>query len=191
MPDVLWRNRAACLGADDAIFFPSRPAGEPGGGDMYQTARAICHGCPVTAECLTNALVIEALDGKRWGMRGGLTPNERDRVAKQQEQTPTRQELTAAGHEQRMQLWLAGESDTTIAAQLGVNATTITIWRRKHALPTNYPEFSRPHTKGPTHATRLRLWRQGCSDEQIGNATGATRRAIYKWRARHGLKAPA
>lgn len=69
-----WRRSASCLGTDPGVFFPER-----GGYDSYGRARRICSECPVVEPCLEAALVGEQGDsGRRAGMFGGLTPDERD-----------------------------------------------------------------------------------------------------------------
>jgi WhiB family redox-sensing transcriptional regulator len=44
-----WRRRAACKGADVALFFPNT-------GESVAEARAVCTRCPMKAECLEFAL---------------------------------------------------------------------------------------------------------------------------------------
>jgi Transcription factor WhiB len=84
-----WWHRAACraaiaLGAATlADFFP--PSDHDDGkqrSNAYDAARRICAACPVTAECLDAAMLEEAGETKRHGMRGGLCPSERYRLAK-------------------------------------------------------------------------------------------------------------
>lgn len=73
-----WDDHAACKGLTDA-FFPER--GDSVGADA---ARRVClHSCPVRQQCLDAALQEEGSAGKstRYGVRGGLTPNERHRLA--------------------------------------------------------------------------------------------------------------
>jgi WhiB family transcriptional regulator, redox-sensing transcriptional regulator len=69
-----WITRAACGPATAHLFYEyegerhdEREAREAG-------AKAICAGCPVRRECLDDALA----RGERWGIRGGLTEDERD-----------------------------------------------------------------------------------------------------------------
>ena len=57
-----WREHAACLGHDVAMFFPERNA-------PTEPALAICATCPVRAECL------DAADDD--GIWGGTTAVER------------------------------------------------------------------------------------------------------------------
>lgn len=61
-----WQDRAACVGMDEALFFPGR-------GSSYRPGREICAGCEVKADCLRDALERD----ERFGMRGGLSPTER------------------------------------------------------------------------------------------------------------------
>ena len=69
-----WRDRAACLGADDDTFFPDR--GDTTGTD---TALRVCATCPVTTQCLDAALAEEGnlVGDSRYGIRGGTTPDQR------------------------------------------------------------------------------------------------------------------
>jgi hypothetical protein len=67
-----WRKRAACLGAPIDLFFPSRfQTGSP-----YKEGKQFCEVCPVTAECLKLS-ELNIPTGDRYGLFGGLTPNER------------------------------------------------------------------------------------------------------------------
>lgn len=66
-----WRDRAACRGEDPELFFPvgtSGPALE-----QIEAAKAVCHRCPVAAECLSWALK----NGEAAGIWGGKTTEER------------------------------------------------------------------------------------------------------------------
>ena len=68
-----WLDAAACRGMDPDLFHPER-----GGRETALAAKAVCATCPVTAECLADAL--------RWsgnydiGVRGGMTALERRRL---------------------------------------------------------------------------------------------------------------
>ena len=72
---MTWRESAACAGVDPEMFFPGT-----GGNrhmDTYAEARRVCARCPVTLQCLEDALAHE-----EWGMRGGLTPDEQHQLRK-------------------------------------------------------------------------------------------------------------
>jgi WhiB family redox-sensing transcriptional regulator len=56
-----WRADAACRGMDTAVFFPGR--GQSG---AVAAAKAICNGCPVAAECLTEAM-LDPMNSGIWG----------------------------------------------------------------------------------------------------------------------------
>lgn len=65
-----WTARAACIGMDTDIFFPSK-------GNAYHQiteAKAACAQCPVQGECLDWAL---AQGQTLIGIFGGMTDNER------------------------------------------------------------------------------------------------------------------
>ena len=66
--DTGWRERAACArpGVDPEVFFPER--GEVA---KARTAKRICGGCPVQADCLNEALGRSAFEDH--GIRGGTT----------------------------------------------------------------------------------------------------------------------
>lgn len=84
-----WQELAACRPTGDPvrdelvdrIMYP-----ENGAASNDRTVRhlahqegvAFCQGCPVIAECLTDALRMEGGGGSgRWGVRGGTTPDQR------------------------------------------------------------------------------------------------------------------
>jgi hypothetical protein len=73
-----WYERAACRGQPLEAWFP-----RPGTAALaaYSRGRRICASCPVLAACLDDDLRAEAPD-RRWGMRAGLMPAERDAVAR-------------------------------------------------------------------------------------------------------------
>ena len=64
-----WVGRAACRGADPALFFP-------GPDDDPSEALELCGRCPVRQDCLEYAL--EARE--RYGIWGGMTERERRRL---------------------------------------------------------------------------------------------------------------
>lgn len=75
-----WHTRAACAGHNPNLWFP-----DPGGPGRAQTrrAKAICHTCPVQTDCLAAAMAAEGalVAARRGGVWGGLTPEERARLA--------------------------------------------------------------------------------------------------------------
>lgn len=67
-----WRGRAACIGHDPELWFPS-----PGDSRRAEEARAICAGCPVRAECLADVLAAPMPGGRSYGIWGGLSEKQR------------------------------------------------------------------------------------------------------------------
>lgn len=63
-----WRDDAECKNMDIELFF---------GVDSRAAARYVCADCPVRLDCLEFALV----NGIDYGMYGGLTSMERDRMS--------------------------------------------------------------------------------------------------------------
>lgn len=68
-----WHLLAACSGHDPELWFPTGDPGSDGYRRQAEDARAVCDDCPVSAECLDDALRAGATDGV-WG---GLDPDQR------------------------------------------------------------------------------------------------------------------
>ena len=72
-----WRALAGCAGTDlDAFFTPDPVEG-------YRVALAVCRRCAVRGECLDAAMVEEADESRRYGVRGGLLASQRAGIAQQ------------------------------------------------------------------------------------------------------------
>lgn len=84
MNEFAWRDKAACLGLPNEIFFPTSMSIH-----KWDEGKSICAECPVTKECLELALSRDELED-RWGIFGGLSPaerlEERDKRAKEKRQ---------------------------------------------------------------------------------------------------------
>ena len=72
-----WWHRAACAGYGHDMFFPATT-------DKIAAALAVCARCPVQVECLAAALQeeVDADRSRPYGIRGGATAADRDRIAK-------------------------------------------------------------------------------------------------------------
>ena len=70
-----WMDDAACLGTDPDIFFSTSP-------DIRAAAKSICNSCPVRLQCLAYTINAEAQGNTRYGISGGLSGNQRKRLAK-------------------------------------------------------------------------------------------------------------
>ena len=75
-PKGEWLNQAACAGMNPQTFFVGKA-------DVRRTANAVCAGCPVTAECLADAIA----SPDRGGLRAGTTEKQR-RAIRRQQKTP-------------------------------------------------------------------------------------------------------
>jgi WhiB family redox-sensing transcriptional regulator len=71
-----WQLRGSCRGMDSEFFF--HPDGERGPARVRRDikAKAICHGCPVLAQCRRHALTVR----EPYGVWGGLTESERNNI---------------------------------------------------------------------------------------------------------------
>lgn len=67
-----WASEKACADVGIDIFFP----GDGEAVQNYAIGRLICERCPVQMECLSHALDTR----EEYGMWGGFTPQERDRM---------------------------------------------------------------------------------------------------------------
>lgn len=74
-----WQKSAACIGKNNAIFYPPSSSGD--NTFVYAEARAICATCSVREDCLEDALVNQV--SYDVGMRGGTTPNERRAIRRE------------------------------------------------------------------------------------------------------------
>lgn len=74
-----WQYRAECRGSSAEVFFPSEVDQEHPlrRAANARAAKLICDSCPVMRECLQHALAVP----ERFGVWGGLTPLERQRIA--------------------------------------------------------------------------------------------------------------
>lgn len=70
-----WWLNAVCRGLDANIWFPERPQGR----DYFAVARSYCNKCDVREECLAEAMAQDP-DNDRFGMFGGKSPRERQRI---------------------------------------------------------------------------------------------------------------
>ena len=64
-----WHQRANCASTDGDAFFPEK-------GQTTRQAKAVCRRCFVRLQCLDDAVA----RNERFGVLGGLTVNERDRI---------------------------------------------------------------------------------------------------------------
>lgn len=64
--NMAWRRRAACRGANPALFYDLHP-------DAIADAKATCAMCPVRARCAAHAVAA----GEEFGVWGGLAADER------------------------------------------------------------------------------------------------------------------
>lgn len=102
VPEVYdWQQQAACRGLDSSVFF--HPSGErgPSRAGRAQRAKEICARCPVLRQCREHALASH----EPYGVWGGLTEEERDRMLRQDRRGA---ELTPRDRREACGPWRAG-----------------------------------------------------------------------------------
>lgn len=93
-----WRDSAACLDQDPELWFP---IGEKSRDALLEAAaaKAICSGCPVQVECVT--------DAGDYGIWGGLTEDERRSLKRRGERVKAKERKAAPhGTEKRYRVHL-------------------------------------------------------------------------------------
>jgi len=72
-----WMDRASCINEDPTLFFPERGNAEQRTAD----AKKVClNKCSVRLECLARTMAQEKGTSRRYGVSGGMTPTERERL---------------------------------------------------------------------------------------------------------------
>ena len=79
-PPDMWQDRAACFGIDPDVFFPDLARRRPVRRSRY------CGSCRIREECLAWALK----NGERYGVWGGMTEQQRRRLARAGRLSPAR-----------------------------------------------------------------------------------------------------
>ena len=72
---MTWRDESACRDTPPDVFYPTpdpNANARKNRTDPYAAARIVCDGCPVQADCLTEAVTT----GDPFGFRAGLTPDQ-------------------------------------------------------------------------------------------------------------------
>jgi WhiB family transcriptional regulator, redox-sensing transcriptional regulator len=87
-----WRSQSACKDTDPELFFPLSAWGPSL--TQLATAKAICAGCEVAAECLRFALS----SGQEYGVWGGTSEDERKAMRRAQHVV---RPVPVAGHAKR------------------------------------------------------------------------------------------
>jgi hypothetical protein len=179
-----------CQTHDPEIWFPERTVSNAQYKRDVQHAKALCGACPLRVSCLAEALRREGSGGKesRAGIWGATTPDERARLyrAANTARAESRVVDTQAEHEARYEMWLAGSDDVEIASARGVSISGVSTWRRRHGLEPRGGGSRRPLSPAEFNK-RMRLYRQGMSDAEIGKRCNVSDTGIYSWRQRNNL----
>lgn len=192
---MTWQENAACTGQPLDLFFPVEKLRAR---DPYAAGRALCESCPVRDACLTTAMAEEPRESRRYGLRGGLTPDQRATLVRKARRYPSNdygitlpplrtelRPLTIDNTNTRKELHAKGLNDVAAAHQLGIHTSTFQEWRIRQGLSPN----TRGGHRTAIHELRIEMHASGKSDKTIGEATGTSRSAITKWRANHRLQA--
>lgn len=106
---------AACIGHDPETWYP-----DPTDTITTDEAVDICRGCPVKQACLDQAMLEEETSGGRYGIRGGLTPEDRRRLDTRASACPDCGRRFTAVQMRRHHLWCASTRETIRLHQQGV-----------------------------------------------------------------------
>jgi hypothetical protein len=161
-----WRERAACrAGLDPDLFFPAAESGAARDAQV-RAAKAVCARCPVRSECLDEALVRIP-----YGIAGGLTERERQRLrrtqraitAAQVEEEEAAGEVWAEGPRDgwtRVQragtgraLLAAGRQAGQVAHECGVSTRTVQRWATNPPTTTHQTSVTSTSTTSTTGAS--------------------------------------
>jgi len=112
---MTWHNQAACAGYQDPDAFVPDTTSERQQMRETITARAICAGCPVSDECLTDAII----ERDFYTVRGGTVP-----IARVPGKKHERPSLPRAG-EEAMWLWEGGLGPEHIAQAMNVKIASV------------------------------------------------------------------
>jgi WhiB family transcriptional regulator, redox-sensing transcriptional regulator len=74
-----WQYEGTCRSVDPEVFFPPDSERGPVRQRRELQAKEYCQSCPVLDRCREHALVVQ----EPYGVWGGLTPRERDRILHQ------------------------------------------------------------------------------------------------------------
>jgi len=88
-PVPMWRapDTVACRDQDTSLFYPVEGLRADEQEARYWRAKAMCARCPFQDECLERAMAEEKTGG-RYGIRGGMTPEDRKLLARKQSRKP-------------------------------------------------------------------------------------------------------
>lgn len=118
-----WRHQAACLGSNPDHFFPTD-------NETGATAARTCATCPVRQPCLDFAL-----QHRLYGVFGGTTSKERERMGARPSNASAADEIEASLRQVKARtLTRRGYSQQEMAAALGVTLAAIGKARQRGRL---------------------------------------------------------
>ena len=191
-----WRERAACrAGVDPDLFFPAAESGAARDAQV-RAAKAVCARCLVRSECLDEALVRIP-----YGIAGGLTERERQRLRRSQRGITAAQVEEAAGEVwaggprdgwTRVQragtgraLLAAGRQAGQVAHECGVSTRTVQRWATNPSSTTHETSAtsaSRTSTTGASSSTDVEEGSRGGHRAPLGSPTSSTPRQAHEQR---------
>lgn len=108
----------ACLNADPELFFPEGHGRPPA--KQIDAAKAVCASCPLQEKCLQWALRVN-----EWGIWGGTTGDERDRMRDSAGIVPITLTAYPAGPAEVARMVAKGRSDAMIATFTGYRVSFV------------------------------------------------------------------
>ncbi len=129
--DEGWRENTLCAQTDPEVFFPKK-------GSSSAEAKRICDVCDVRAQCLAFALA----NSERFGIWGGLSVRERDRLRKSQAaESRTRSQMLRQERNKTV-VAMAGKGTDVPSIAAGLRVSDKTVYRvlaRHRAQKTSVP----------------------------------------------------
>ena len=176
---------AGCFGEDPGIWFED----ERHAYDEW-LAKAICAKCPIKGECGGQQLRVEGSvsAAMRFGIYGGMTPEERARIAKNASRGARSKHaaLTSDEHDARLDAYRTGMDDAALGERFGVARQAIASWRRTNRLPANCtPRGIGLLVTGIER--KFEMYKAGKTDREMASALHTTCNSISSWRSRFGL----
>ena len=117
MAGAAFLDSGLCAQTDPEAFHPDK-------GGSAEPAKAFCRRCPAQADCLDYALAHD----ERFGVWGGTSPRERDRIRRQHARPTRTQQGRADKRAAARRMHAAGRGNSEIARELHLSGSTLNAY---------------------------------------------------------------